>query len=1230
MFYESSSRALLSKGRRPSQLPSQLPSQVPMSKISVLTQNSSFNSFREPMKFTQTYYDKNNIEKYHSILYTMSIYRSSLRILGIDPNTSISDIATRFNIRPVQYSRPYRNGRMTAPVSFPLRVGTSSYNAFVETKILDIVQNTDVVQTLFFECEINKTGEWEPYQTDSIVKGKIRELDRKAKYTAELIEKNLRQSNVEVRNVSWRLLGDPEQWNAPKGKSKIKMKMGCRNNVPMKPITDYLPRILKIEGDKIEEWNTNKGECVQDYLTDFYKDQNGMKKLVKDDDWLYKIIDEKKIIELKEEGVCIDELKLFCDKAKVSMIAYDADDNCITYYKPVEISDKRKSLMFRCMNAHIYPIEDEEERRSITARARYFENPTIHSNDINPIKYAIKEKKTDKKSKKVKEGVPMDSESGAFEDKEWKLIFMTERKTNYTMDEINEFMLSNLYEIGMPHPSGKNRYNFNDGKLTEIIYTQSKIKVFGKPKDLLAEEYCYRNHIKYEGQNTTDLCMYEFNKFFGIDKFDKNPYISNFNPNVLENLTEAKGGRSHIGLLDESFVEDKYDENNILREMIRDGRAFAYDIEKCYSSLLMNPLDDWIVMDYKDEVEEFDGFASGELKENLADGEICPLELKTGLYFVSTDDITLFKKSNWYSNKLIEMAIENNIQFKIKKQIIPSKILRNEFHELIDLIYKKSGQDEKTTKTIINSITGMLGKSESSSTKVQITTDDKEMYELLDINEHNEIIMKELEYENERLWVYGSIKENKWLSNCIPMYIQILDWSNMKLFEMTKRIGGTPIYRKVDMVVSLGGNIIDEPKYKDITTWGSYRYIKPTDVHISLLNLEKAFPMSMIIDKNWSECNEEPNFYSSDQATEILEYAIDNGGGLIQGMAGTGKTKILKEGDKESPVFAPTNASARNAGGQTYHIALGMSEDGKISQGNILKFKGKPYIRVDEIGMVNLDGLIKLMLLKQSLGITIICFGDLENQLTPIEDDREFMEDFSYIDHSILKYICGYNKIVLTENFRQKDEPKFIGLLNEVRLNNYTPTLPLINLSPIELSETKNIVFFNRTRDRINDMVMNAVKPIDAIWIEYNRKMDDKPKSLWLFKGLKLMAIKNNMKLGLINSDEFIVKEFNNETFTIEDEWEKIKTIPIEDIHKYFVVNYASTIYKNQGLTIKSPRKVVIYDWMFQSQYRRVKYTILTRVQKLDQLYIGEKEEEQYQTCGQRPYYIKDGERYSL
>jgi hypothetical protein len=1161
-------------------------SPVPMDTNSS-TPNKSYleTPFPFMIHITQTYYDKNDLEKYHSV-YNMANYRTSLRLLGIDPNTSISDIATRFNIRPVQYSRPYRNGRMTAPISFPLRVGTSSYNTFVETKIQDMAHNTIIVQTLFFECEINKGGEWEPYQTDTIVKGKLRELDIKARNTAEIIEKNLRQSNVELRNVSWRLIGEPEQWVSPKGKNKMKMKMGYRKDVPMKPITDYMPRILKIEGDKNEDWNNNTGECVQDYLTDFYKDQKGMKKLVKDDDWLYKIIDENKIIELKEEGVCIDELILFCDKAKVSMIAYDANDNCITYYKPKVILKDRKSLMFRCMNAHIYPIENEAERKSIRERATY-KNTTIHSNDINPIKYAIKEKKSDKKSKKVKE-----------EDKDWELIFMPHRETNYNMDEVNEFMLNKLYEIGMPHPSGKNRYNFDEGKLTEIRYSQSKIKIIGNPKDLLAEEYCYRNRIKYEGQNTTDLCMVEFNKFFEIDRFDKNPYISNFNPIVLENLIEAKGGRTHIGLLDPSFLEDKYDENNILREMIQDGRAIAYDIEKCYSSLLKNPLDGWMVMDYKNEVEDFDG------------------ELKTGFYFVSTEDITLFKKSSWYSNKIIQMAIDNDIKFKIKKQILPSKILPNKFHELIDIIYKKSGEDADTTKLIVNKITGMLGKSQSSINKVQITTDHKEMYELLDINEHNDIIMKELEFENERLWIYGSITEHKWLSNCLPMYIQILDWSNMKLFEMSKQIGGTPIYRKVDMVVCLDGHIINEPKYKNINTWGSYRLMDKNKVKISLTSMENAFPMSMITDKNWNDWDE---FNSSNQATDILEQAILNDGCLIIGGAGTGKTKILLEGDKDSPVLAPTNASARNANGQTYHMALGMSEDGKISEGNIKKFKGKPYIRVDEIGMVSFDGLVKLMLLKQSLGITIICFGDLDNQLTPVEHDREFMEEFSYKNHSILKYICGYNKVVLTENFRQKDEPEFIGLLDEVRLNNYTPILPLINLSPIELSEHKLIVFFNKTRDRINDMIMNAIKPSNALWIEYKRNFDDKQKSLWLFNGLKLMAIKNNMELKLINSDEFIVKEYNNETFTIEDEWGEIKTLPLTDIHKYFVVNYASTIYKNQGLTIKAPRKVIIYDWLFQSQYKRVKYTILTRVQKLEQLYIGEKEEREYLTCGQRP-----------
>lgn len=1122
-------------------------------------------------------------------------YRNALRLLGKSPNTSYADIAIELNIRPIQMTRPYRNGRMTAPISFPIRPGTPSYNNFIESNIITRASNIELTQQYILEGETSRDGgNWETFTKTFTIKGVLRQLDMKAKYRAEMNIQKMRDSNVDVRNWSWKPIGEPEPYDKKVGKTKMKMKMGWLSDIKYiqptkraitKPLDNYFPA-LKIEGEPEQTWNTNKGQCVQDYLTDFYKEQIGMVKEVKKEDWLFEILskgDKIKIEELKEQGVSIDDLKIFCEEKRVNMMAYDANDNSIIYYKVENPNEHLKPLMFRCLNAHIYPLMDNE-RKSYRERIKWRDDINlIVSSDINPPSNLPKKEKKPKKDKKNKPIKLREKEKDDEEETKWNCLFMEDRDAPYKMNEKLDFMLDYIINEGLPHPSGKNRFNFDDGAITELIYSKNKVKVFAKQKDYFAEEYCYRNNINYKGQTTTDLCLQEINKFFGIERWDKNPFISNYNPIVRDNLIRAKGGRSRIGLLDPSFQETEYTNDNELRKMISNGDAIAYDIEKCYSSLLKDPKDDWIVYDYKDEMEKYDGV------------------LKTGLYWVNTNDTTIFKKSNWYSNKLIEMANDFGIQYKIIRQILPSQTKKNMFHAFIEEVYLKSGKDEKTTKLIINSLTGLFGKSQRSITSINITTDETEMYELIETNNDNEIIMKDYIYNGQRFWIYGTIDNKIWLSSCIPMYIQILDWSNMKLFQMEKQIGGLPIYRKVDMTICIGGKIIDEPNHKDITTWGSYRYIEPEKVKISLINIEKCYDGDLINEKSWY-VNED--YTSSNQADDILEFAILNGGCLIQGDAGTGKSHIISKANEKALKIAPTNCASRNIKGQTIHRGLGINDENKLAEVKILGYRDIPYIIVDEIGLVSFELLVRLMILK-SYGFTIICFGDLENQLPPVETDRLFMEDFSYKNHSILKYICGNNKVVLIENFRQKSQPEFIEIANKVKIG-FVPDLPRINYSIEELAESKIIVYMNKTREYINNKIMNAIKPNDALFIDYKPKDDDdKARPLYLFVGLRLMAIHNDMKLELINSDEFIVKEYNETDFIIENEWGETKTIPINNIHKYFVVNYASTIYKNQSLTIKSPRKVIIYDWDFQKKYRRVLYTIITRVQNIEQLSIG-------------------------
>jgi hypothetical protein len=108
------------------------------------------------------------------------------------------------------------------------------------------------------------------------------------------------------------------------------------------------------------------------------------------------------------------------------------------------------------------------------------------------------------------------------------------------------------------------------------------------------------------------------------------------------------------------------------------------------------------------------------------------------------------------------------------------------------------------------------------------------------------------------------------------------------------------------------------------------------------------------------------------------------------------------------------------------------------------------------------------------------------------------------------------------------------------------------------------------------------------------------------------MSIKNNCKLNIINTDEFKVKEFTNETITLkrlDNDEEDDLTIEINDFHKNFVVNYISTTHKLQGATITED--LLIFDWYGREGFshslrgnKNVGYTALSRVKSLNQIYI--------------------------
>jgi hypothetical protein len=53
----------------------------------------------------------------------------------------------------------------------------------------------------------------------------------------------------------------------------------------------------------------------------------------------------------------------------------------------------------------------------------------------------------------------------------------------------------------------------------------------------------------------------------------------------------------------------------------------------------------------------------------------------------------------------------------------------------------------------------------------------------------------------------------------IPMYIQVLDESNIKLYDMVKKMGGVLVGQKVDCAIVYGS----ECKEVNDTEWGGYK-----------------------------------------------------------------------------------------------------------------------------------------------------------------------------------------------------------------------------------------------------------------------------------------------------------------------------------------------------------------------------------------------------------------------
>lgn len=876
----------------------------------------------------------------------------------------------------------------------------------------------------------------------------------------------------------------------------------------------------QIDGFPYQDWNKNQGTCVVDYLFNRYQ----LKRKIPTINHLINILQEDDTEDIITNGVSTQNIENFANYVKIPIYVLNDFNEIEYHYIPENASTKHyPALVYRVSNNHFYPIEDPNIKK------RYIQKMLVQN-----------------KSMLIEPREPPKNDD--------EIIYLPD-------DNVKELIINN-YKNNNVLPDNITMIN---GEIT--AYTLNKKQYKYQPYH---EEIKQANTILNIKANNIQQLILELLK---QSLSSLNP-ISNHNSEILNQLIKAKDNRIHHGYIDGYQHLSQPDPSTLC----------AWDINKCYRSVLYNSLEKWIVLDWTDDWKPY----------------IAKKTIVLGLYYVETNDTTLFKGNNIYSSSILNYAKRHtNIYFKIIKQLIPSRAFsKSTFKEYIDTTIKIFGETD-FSKQLINMLTGILGKHKSKHYNLSINTDVEQVLGYL-LKQPTKVVVQDLIDDNDKhLYVYGTKYERINNETYLPIYLQIIDQSNIKLYEMMKiikNLGHNPIYCKTDCVVFEKKNKKIYPIYNpEKHTWGQFRktYVPKLNNTIS----KDAYTLSQ---KDW---NIHP-ITNSNQIDELYNIVKDQSV-CITGEAGTGKSYIVEkviERLSKDPLSAQgakvlissfTNRCALNWGDEanTLHSSFKITENGKIGMklDNFKIFCSKyDYIVIDEISMIPTFIWQIISLIKDNSNIKFILIGD-DNQTTPIEFFK--LKKEKYMNTSGVMYIADYNKVVLKD--KQRYDENLATILTDI-----------INDKPIDISQFPekqnteiNLSYRNTTRIRINKLHNKN----EGLFIP--RYAPCNIQQMYIYDGCRVIAYKTDKNKLFVNSEIFTVYYYDDNdihlyTHRLNEPY--FVCIPIEDFNKSFTLGYCMTVHKSQGSTITE--NFNIYDW--NKMDKELKYTALSRAKSIQQIGI--------------------------
>ena len=838
-----------------------------------------------------------------------------------------------------------------------------------------------------------------------------------------------------------------------------------------------------------------------------------------------------------EEGVSAKQCISIANALGVRLIALDEDHNVILQHTPSKIRKDLPPLNFRVKNEHFYAIMDQ----SLSLAKIKNVSSMTH----------FKKEEDEKKEKK-----PM----------KYRILEIKSCR----IEQMVKIMKAENTEVFNGRDTHRN-INFNsEGELCG--FTLKGVKYAWDEDNSIqnAMKIAKINDRPYCGETVFSLLM-DLLESLGYMKNRSTP-----NPHTYATFTAKNVKfRTHYGATSEVFSR------NQIADLVKGGEAIAVDIAKCYTSVLEQPMAGWYIFDSKCEWTEVGN------------------TLQPGLYLVETDDMTLFHGSNIYSDTMISKAMSENIAFTLRFQILPSTILASDyFKPLLDAIDTLCKGDKTLKKGLTNIITGYLGKTQTKQVMAKLTTDIHSVWNDYTKPEYQEdAFLRQIQ----NYYVYGRKQTYRQAEINVPMYIQILDQSNIRLFDMIKQSGGDLLARKTDCAIILGGSL----------TYGSMNgEYRPCDVPLQLGLMRPASERSvsdeLFLTTSWVTHTE---ITSSSQYKDVCDILKKKGGCLLDARAGTGKTyaaleieKLWMKTDNACVIkFAFTNKAALNFGGKTFHKFLKMDGKGRFNLTWVKSLKNKNVLFIGDESSMNGEFIwTRLVELKKALpNATFLFLGD-KRQCQPVED----CEAFDYFNSETVKWLCKGQRVELTE--RQRYDLALWNFAEDVYERGVTGSVGKTMNDAKYLKDAINICFFNKTRKLINARVNDYVAAFKSEVFPALAGKSEYSQDCLLYAGMPIIANTNFTKkeiLQCVNSETFVIKSITAETMTVASdrtEGEHLMTLATSDFAKYFLPNYCTTTHKLQGATITGP--INIFDW--KRMPREVRYTACTRAKKLSQISI--------------------------